>query len=154
MIHITDAAVDYFNKNWNNIIKDLGIHSNIVGTDHSQMIGLIKDMKLKVTPREDDIVVNGWKYQGYGDLDLDVYLNVDHILEFPIDQYMFAGRSILPWLNKGVLKYFGMDVYNDFADVNVYFHDNMGDVDTYPVSVEDVNTNLFYKYPNKNWVEK
>lgn len=151
-MNITDAITDYFYKNWKDLSKQIGFHANLVA-DHSEWVGLIKDMKLRVTPREDDIVVNGYQYVGPGDLDLDVYLNVDHILEFPIDHFLFARESLLPWLNKGILKYFGMDLYTDFADINVNFYDNMGDVDTETLPVSKTNTNPFYDNPNRYWVK-
>ncbi len=151
-MNITDAIIDFFYKNWKDLSKQIGFHADLVA-DHSEWVGLIKDMKLRVTPREDDIIIDGYQYVGPGDLDLDVYLNVDHILEFPIDHFMFAGKSLVPWLNKGILKYFGMDLNTDFADINVNFYDKMGDVDSWELPVSTINTSKFYDNPNKNWVK-
>lgn len=151
---ISDAITDYFRKNWKDLSKQIGFHANLVA-DHSEWVGLIKDMKLRVTPTEDDIVINGFQYVGPGDLDLDVYLNVDHILEFPIDHFMFARESLIPWLNRGILKYFGINLNTDFADINVNFYDNMGDVDSYEVPADYGRTkpSFFYDHPSRFWVK-
>jgi hypothetical protein len=151
---ISDAITDYFRKNWKDLSKQIGFHANLVA-DHSEWVGLIKDMKLRVTPTEDDIVINGFQYVGPGDLDLDVYLNVDHILEFPIDHFMFARESLIPWLNRGILKYFGINLNTDFADIKVNFYDNMGDVDSYEVPADYGRTkpSFFYDHPSRFWVK-
>ena len=151
---ISDAITDYFRKNWKDLSKQIGFHANLVA-DHSEWVGLIKDMKLRVTPREDDIIINGFKYQGPGDLDLDVYLDVDHILEFPIDHFMFARESLLPWLNRGILKYFGINSNTDFADTNVNFYDKRGDVDSYEIPADYGRTrpSFFYDHPSRYWVK-
>ena len=151
---ISDAITDYFRKNWKDLSKQIGFHANLVA-DHSEWVGLIKDMKLRVTPTEDDIVINGFQYVGPGDLDLDVYLNVDHILEFPIDHFMFARESLIPWLNRGILKYFGINLNTDFADIHVNFYDNMGDVDSYEVPADYGRTkpSFFYDHPSRFWVK-
>ena len=151
---ISDAITDYFRKNWKDLSKQIGFHANLVA-DHSEWVGLIKDMKLRVTPTEEDIVINGFQYVGPGDLNLDVYLNVDHILQFPIDHFMFARESLIPWLNRGILKYFGINLNTDFADINVNFYDNMGDVDSYelPADYGRTKPSFFYDHPSRFWVK-
>jgi hypothetical protein len=128
--------VQYFNKNWRKLIKDIS-GSNMV-IDHSIVTGPIKDMTLQIDPHPETIV-NGWKYVGPGDLVLRVYLDVDYILDYPVDHHMVARDFLIPWLGKTVTKWFGYDVYTDFADIVVFFYDNEGDSDYYDIPIEDTN---------------
>lgn len=130
--------IQYFNKNWRKLLSDT-TGSNMV-IDHSIITSPIADMDLKIVPREDDIVVDGWKYVGPGDILLDVYLNLDHILDYPIDHHMVAYQFFIPWLDKAILKWFGLNISEDFGDIIINYHTLDGDSDYYDIPVEDTAT--------------
>lgn len=152
-MNITDAITGYFNKEWKNNISNAPKDGNLVA-DLSGFIGLIRDMKLSVHPIDKKrLVVKGYEYVGPGDLNLDVYFSVDHLVNIPIDQYLVAGEVLIPWLQKSFLRYFGFDIYRDFADIVITFYDMQGDYDEYVVDVKDTNVKSFYDNPPKYWKE-
>jgi len=107
-------------------------------------------MKLTITPHDGELVIDGWKYLGPGDINLDVYLGLDYILDYEIDHHMVAIKFLLPWLD-GLLKFFGFNLFVDFADINVTFHDLEGIQDTYTVEGDETNVNNFYRKKPKYW---
>ena len=150
-INAIDAVIDYFNKNWKNLIGNSPVDGDLVA-DLSGFIGHIRDMKLSVHPvTMKRLVVGGYEYVGPGDIHLDVYFDVDHILQLPIDHYLVADKVLIPWLQKSVLRYFGYNIFTDFADIVVGFHDMVGSYDEFSVEVGNTNTKTFYDNPPKYW---
>jgi len=49
------------------------------------------------------------------------------------------------------LKFFGFNLFVDFADINVTFHDLEGIQDTYTVEGDETNVNNFYRKKPKYW---
>ena len=144
-----EFLTDYFSKNWRKDIYDVS-SSNLVA-DHIPLIEPIADMELKVEPLDAEVVVNGWKYVGPGNIVLDVYLDLDYILNYPIDHYMVAREFLIPWLDRTILKFFGFNIYTDFADVVINFYDHEGYSDTYDIDVTETNTDNFYFNKPKYW---
>ena len=152
-MNVTDSLIDYFNKNknWKNFIGNAPVDGDLVA-DLSGFIGHIKDMKLSVYPvTMKRLVVGGYEYVGPGDIHLDVYFDVDHLLNLPIDHYLVADRVLIPWLQKSFLRYYGFNIFSDFADIVIGFHDMVGAYDEFSVEVGDTNTKLFYDNPPKYW---
>jgi len=150
-INATDAVIDYFNKNWKNLIGNAPVDGDLVA-DLSGFIGHIRDMRLSVHPvTMKRLVVGGYEYVGPGDIHLDVYFDVDHILELPIDHYLVADKVLIPWLQKSVLRYFGYNIFTDFADIVVGFYDMVGSYDEFSVELGKTNTKTFYDNPPKYW---
>ena len=150
-INAIDAVIDYFNKNWKNLIGNSPVDGDLVA-DLSGFIGHIRDMKLSVHPvTMKRLVVGGYEYVGPGDIHLDVYFDVDHILQLPIDHYLVADKVLIPWLQKSVLRYFGYNLFADFADIVVGFYDMVGSYDEFSVEVGKTNTKSFYDNPPKYW---
>jgi len=143
--------IQYFNKNWRKLLSDTTGSKMVI--DHSMITSPIADMDLNIVPREDNVVVDGWKYVGPGDIVLDVYLNLDHILDYPIDHHMVAYQFFIPWLDKSILKWFGLEIFKDFADIVINYYTLDGEMDAYDVPVEEMNTRSWDpKTPMDSWV--
>ena len=142
---------DWFDQNWGKYIWDTKDSSLVINKQmYEKLINPIQDMKLTITPHKEKLVVDGWEYLGPGDINLDVYLDLEYILDYPIDHHTVAINFLLPWL-KGILKYFGFDLFVDFADINVTFYDHEGIEDTYTVHGDETNVNNFYTKKPKYW---
>tara|TARA_R110000772_G_scaffold187738_1_gene298884 strand:+ start:1377 stop:1901 length:525 start_codon:yes stop_codon:yes gene_type:complete len=160
-MNITDSLIDYFNKTWRDFLYNAPSDGDLAA-DLSEFLGHIKDMKLHVnpiTPQEflgvtKRLVVNGWEYVGPGDINLDVYFDVDHYSDLPIDHYLVAQKVLIPWIQNSFLKYFGLNIFTDFADIVISFYDKHMDYDEYDISVGETNTQLFYNNPPKYWKEE
>ena len=145
-----EFLTDYFNTNWRKHIKDVS-DSRLVA-DHIPLIEPIADMKLSVEPTSDKkIAVNGWRYVGPGNLVLDIYLDIEYILDYPIDHLMVANMFFTPWLNRTILKFFGFNMFTDFADIVINFYDRNGYADTFKFDFRETNTNEFYFKKPKYW---
>ena len=156
-MNITDSLIDYFNKTWRDFLHNAPSDGDLVA-DLSDFLGHIKDMKLQVNPVTGPtfsrLVVDGWEYVGPGDLNLNVYFDVDHYGDLPIDHYLVAQNVLIPWLQKSFLKYYGFNIFTDFADIVISFYDKHMDYDEYDISVSETNTKMFYANPPKYWKEK
>jgi len=142
---------DWFDKNWGKYIWDTKDSSLVINKQvYEKLIDPIQDMKLTITPHDGELVVDGWEYLGPGDINLDVYLDLDYILDYEIDHHMVGIKFLIPWLD-GLLKYFGFNLFVDFADINVTFHDLEGIQDTYTVEGDETNVNNFYMKKPKYW---
>ena len=145
------AVVEFFNKNWKKMLPSLPKYSKLI-LDHAPLLEPIVNLDMWVNGRDDEPVVNGWKYVGPGDLVVRIETNLEYILDYPIDHYRFIGDAFIPWLDQAVMKYFGLSVYDDFADIEIIFADLEGSEDIYELSVYDAQTKKFYDHPNKSWV--
>lgn len=142
---------DWFDKNWGKYIWDTKDSRLVINKQvYEKLIDPIQDMKLTITPYDGELVIDGWEYLGPGDINLDVYLDLDYILDYEIDHHMVAIKFLLPWLD-GLLKFFGFNLFRDFADINVTFHDLEGIQDTYTVHGDETNVNNFYRKKPKYW---
>ena len=139
-----ESLVTFFNENWDRFIRDVS-SSNLI-TDHGPIISPISNMELEVDPVDGDIVVGEWKYDGPGHLILNVYLDIDYILHYPIDHYLVANQFLIPWLQKSFLRYFGFNIFSDFADIVIRFHTTDGAWDDYVVDAEETNVKTFTLY--------
>ena len=148
-INSTNAVIDFFNENWSKYIRDT--RSSGLVADHDPLISPIANMELDIDPVDGDIVVGGWQYDGPGHLILDVYLNLDYILDYPIDHHMVAREFLIPWIQSSFLKYFGFDIFVDFADIVIRFHTTDGAWDDYVVDAEETNVKPFYDNPPRYW---
>lgn len=144
-----ESLVTFFNENWSKYIRNT--RSSDLVADHDPLISPIANMELDVDPVDGDIVVGEWQYDGPGHLILDVYLNIDFILDYPIDHHMVARAFLIPWLQSSFLKYFGFNIYSDFADIVIRFHTTDGSWDDYVADVEDTSTYSFYDNPPRYW---
>ena len=144
-----ESLVTFFNENWSRFIRDT--RSSRLVADHDPLISPIENIDLEVDPVDGDIVVDGWQYDGPGHLILDVYLNIDFILDYPIDHHMVAREFLIPWIQNSFLKYFGFSIFSDFADIVIRFHTTDGAWDDYVVDAEDTNTGRFYDNPPRYW---
>lgn len=144
------AVVEFFNKNWKKMLPSLPKYSKLI-LDHAPLLEPIVDLDMWVNGRDDEPVVNGWKYVGPGDLVVRIETNLEYILDYPIDHYRFIGDAFIPWLDQAVMKYFGLSVYDDFADIVIRFHTTDGAWDDYVVDAEDTNTGRFYDNPPRYW---
>jgi len=142
---------DWFDKNWGKYIWDTKDSSLVINKQvYEKLIDPIQDMKLTITPHDGELVIDGWEYLGPGDINLDVYLDLDYILDYEIDHHTVSIKFLLPWLD-GLLKFFGFNLFVDFADINVTFHDLEGIQDTYTVEGDETNVNNFYRKKPKYW---
>ena len=145
------ALTNWFNQKWEKYIRDTNDSKLAINQEmYDKLIEPIKDMKLTVTRHRDELVVDDWEYNGPGDINLEVYLDLDFILKYEIDHVMVAREFLLPWL-RGLLKYFNFDLFIDFADVSVTFFDRDGVDYTYTVYGDEINTNNFYIKKPKYW---
>ena len=139
-MNITDSLIDYFNKTWRDFLYNAPSDGDLAA-DLSEFLGHIKDMKLHVNPiTSKRLVVNGWEYVGPGDINLDVYLDVDHYSDLPIDHYLVAQKVLIPWLQKSFLKYYGFNIITDFADIVISFYDKHMDYDEFSYSVGETKS--------------
>lgn len=142
---------DWFSKNWRKYINDTSDSELVMGVDmHDELIEPIKDMRLTVTPIEEEVNFDGWKYNGPGEINLYVDLDLDYLLDYPIDHHMVARQFLIPWLGS-VLKYFAIDLYTDFVSINIIFKDNKGLEDNYKSSANEADTHMFYYNKPKYW---
>tara|TARA_R110000772_G_C13239695_1_gene433586 strand:- start:14 stop:538 length:525 start_codon:yes stop_codon:yes gene_type:complete len=151
---LVSLLTNYFNKSWEKHLRNAPSDGGLVA-DLSEFFGHIKDMKLSVhTITSKRLVVDGWEYVGPGDIHLDIYFDVDHYGELPTDHYLVAQKVFIPWLQNSFLKYFGLNIFTDFADIVVGFYDKHMDYDEYDISASKTNTRQFYDNPPKYWKEK
>lgn len=144
------TLTDWFDKNWEKYIWETKDSNLVINKDmYKKLIDPIIDMKLTITPHPLELVVHDWEYIGPGDINLEVYLDLDHLLEYDIDHHMVAREFLIPWLD-GLLKYFGFRVYRDFADINVTFYDRE-DGDMYTIYGDEINVDTFYRNPPRYW---
>jgi len=142
---------DWFDQNWGKYIWDTKDSSLVINKQvYEKLIDPIQNMKLTITPYDGKLVIDGWEYFGPGNINLDVYLDLDYILDYEIDHHTVAIKFLLPWLD-GLLKFFGFNLFVDFADINVTFHDLEGIQDTYTVHGDETNVNNFYRKKPKYW---
>jgi hypothetical protein len=146
------TLTDWFDNNWQKYIWDTKDSNLVINKDmYKKLIEPIDEMKLTITPHPVELVVDDWKYVGPGDINLEVYLDLNHILDYDIDHYMVAREFLIPWIG-GLLKYFGFSLFKDFADINVKFYDHEGD-DTYTVYGDETNVSRFYSEKPRFWTK-
>jgi len=142
---------DWFSKNWRKYINDTNDSKFTLSPDrYDEIIEPIKDMRLSVTPIDEEVNIDGWKYIGPGQINLYVDLDLDYLLDYSIDHHMVARQFLIPWL-RGILKYFTIDIYADFVSVNIIFKDNEGLEDNYKSSITEADTYTFYYDKPKYW---
>lgn len=151
---LVSLLTNYFNKSWAKYLHNAPSDGDMVA-DLSDFLGHIKDMKLQVNPVTGPtfsrLVVDGWEYVGPGDLNLNVYFDVDHYGDLPIDHYLVAQEVLIPWIQNSFLKYFGLNIFTDFADIVIGFYVGADAYDEYDISVSETNTKMFYANPPKYW---